>query len=174
MREVLSCRTPGQAVPLPDRFRSLKAWLLEGLAYSPELLQCLRYYLFPPRHSSFGRWGWFCLHLRWWVRGSWGREASWIHQCSHSLGWGESRGRALPHSLAFGYQDSPKDTCLCGVHGSLLILGLLSQKSPSDARSRKILWKERSQATETFPLSVQLSSCLFFYIYIYIFQSLLF
>lgn len=63
MREVLSCRTPGQAVPLPDRFRSLKAWLLEGLAYSPELLQCLRYYLFPPRHSSFGRWGWFCLHL---------------------------------------------------------------------------------------------------------------
>lgn len=130
MREVLSCRTPGQAVPLPDRFRSLKAWLLEGLAYSPELLQCLRYYLFPPRHSSFGRWGWLCLHLCWWVRGSWGREVSWIHQCSHSLGWGESRGRALPHSLVLVPRTVPRTLVCVESMGHCWSWGFCPRRAP--------------------------------------------
>lgn len=74
MREVLRCRSPGWAVAFPDSFRNLKAWLLKGLAYCPELFQCHRYCLFPPRHSSIRMWRWFCLHLCFWVRGSWGQE----------------------------------------------------------------------------------------------------
>lgn len=74
MRELLRCRNTGWAVALPDSFRSLKTWLLTRQVYGPEFLQCLRCYLFPPRHGSIGMWRWFCLHPRLWVRGSWGQE----------------------------------------------------------------------------------------------------
>lgn len=130
MREVLRCRTTGWAVALPGSFRSLKAWLLKGQAYGPQLLQCLRCYLFPPRHSSTGMWRWFCLHPRLWVTGSWGQgtRAEYISVPIHVGEEKAEEGLCLTAWLLVP-RAVPR-TFVCVESGSLLLLGLLSQRAP--------------------------------------------
>lgn len=154
---------------LPNNFRILKAQLLKGLAYGPELLQWFRCYLLPPSqhnsHSFIEMSRWFCLCLHLWVRWSWGQEmrAECITR-PHSLGWRQGRGRALPHRLPFGSQYSPKDTCLwcrpC-ITAGLRAFVFLFQKSPWILGAGRSSEEERRQAAETFSLSMQISSCLF-------------
>lgn len=155
-------------MPFPNNFRSLKAQLLKGLAYGPELLQWFRCYLLPPSqhiHSFVKTSRWFCLCLHSWVRRSWGQErrAEYITR-SHSLGWRQGRGRVMPYRLTFASLYSPRTLVYGAVHVSLLVLGLLLscfRRAPGTLGAGRSSEEERSQATETFSLSMQISSRLF-------------
>lgn len=170
MREVLRCRITGWAVALPGSLSSLKVGFWKGRLMVPSCCSAWGVPCSLPGTAPLECGGGFvCIPI--YESGEAGDKKQELNastfQSMFPFTWVRGRQRkSFASQLDFWFPGQCKDICLCGAHGSLLLLGLLSQRAPQVWGAGGSFEKRGARPLRPF-LSMQFSSCLFgFFLYL--------
>lgn len=157
MREVLRCRITGWAVALPGSLSSLKVGFWKGRLMVPSCCGAWGVPCSLPGTAPLECGGGFvCIPI--YESGEAGDKKQELNastfQSMFPFTWVRGRQRkSFASQLDFWFPGQCQGHLSVWSPWIIAALGAFVPKSPSGVRSRRILWKERSQATETFSLN---------------------